>query len=229
MAKFDLSKYDTVADRIARFRAEHPEGAIYTRIVTELSSFNEVVCEAEIWFNIADTRPVARDIAAEWKGENFSSGANFTAWHENAATSAIGRALDAAGYSKNKEAGRASREEMEKVERHSKSTPPPVAANTRPNLQVVNTAKSYEPTWEGFTAKADDFGFASMEADDYLTLANHLLGKRPKGWNANVYGLCIGESDAKWKESCERMKNPATLIDTEPEPTADRTLEAMSK
>jgi hypothetical protein len=99
----------------------------------------------------------------------------------------------------------------------------------RPNLQVVNTAKSYEPTWEGFTAKAEDFGFASMEADDYLTLANHLLGKRPKGWNANVYGLCIGESDAKWQGACHNMKNPDTLMDVAPTPQADTTLQALSK
>jgi hypothetical protein len=231
MAKFDLSKYEPVAERILRFRAEHPNGAIHVRIVPEVSNFDQVVCEASVWFDLNDPRPIAVDVAAEEKGANFSAGANFTAWHENAATSAIGRALDAAGYSKNKEAGtRASREEMEKAERHAaaRSQPQPTA-NQRPTLQVVQTPRSYEATWVGYKCKAEDFGFVSDVSDDYARLYVLLVGTNAKSWTATEYGLAIGESDTKWRAACAQMNAEPALMEVAPTPPADKTLEAMSK
>lgn len=112
----------------------------------------------------------------------------------------------------------------------------PYPARTRPNrpqspnsnaLRVVEAAKTYENTWEGFTAKAEDFGFVRASGDDYKPLAEYLNGGTFKKWTETVYGMTIGESDAKWKEAVEHCEKPAdTLLHVEP---ADTTLEAMGR
>jgi len=212
MAKFDLSKYDTVADRVKRFREEHPNGAIYVRIVPEVSSFEHVVCEAEIWFNQSDIRPVARDVAAEWKGESYKDGANVTAWHENAATSAIGRALDAAGYSKNKETGsRATQEEMQKAERvmgntANRATRPVQQANAAP-LTVIEDGAEEAPksAWETLLWTAAQQGFHSEDTRDYVFLTNELCkGADIKGDERYLYAA--GENSVAWETAIEALK-----------------------
>lgn len=114
MANFDLSQYQTVAERIDLFWAKFPNGRIHTDIfhLTELGG----IFKAEIYTDRDDTRPAAIDFAEEVKG---SSPVNRTSWVENGTTSAIGRALADLGFSpKGDKAGkRASREEMAKVQR----------------------------------------------------------------------------------------------------------------
>jgi hypothetical protein len=212
MPQFDLSKYDTVADRVKRFRQEHPQGAIYVRIVPEVSTFEQVVCEAEVWFNLSDLRPSGKDIAAEWKGENYKAGANFTAWHENAATSAIGRALDAAGYSKNKETGsRATQEEMQKAERVAgnptqDTTRPGQVANAQPLTVVEGGAEETPVTaWEQLKIRADEFGFTSDDTRDYVFLTYELCkGVEIKGEERYLYAA--GENAVAWETAIEALK-----------------------
>ena len=118
MARFDLSAYETVEERIRRFYADNPDGRIITENLTTPAdrAVQTWVIRSVVYLTAGDQAnnlPKASGLAFEVDG---GFGANQTSALENAETSAIGRALANAGYSGNK---RASREEMEKVERHS--------------------------------------------------------------------------------------------------------------
>ena len=114
--RFDLSKYSTVAERLAQFHADHPDGRILTSIIDisgEIGKSRWVV-KTEIYLTADDQR----DGIAKATGHAFevdgTGGANATSALENCESSSIGRALMVAGYSMNKDS-LASREEMEKV------------------------------------------------------------------------------------------------------------------
>jgi hypothetical protein len=116
MANFNPKDYETVAERIARFYKDNPDG----RIVTENETTDQDrqvstwVVKAFIFLTSADQAKnlfKATGYAFEIDGQGM---ANKTSALENAETSAIGRALANAGYSGDK---RTTREEMEKVQR----------------------------------------------------------------------------------------------------------------
>jgi hypothetical protein len=126
--KFDLSKYSTVAERLAKFHADHEDG----RIVTEWVNANEYdswdakdpnvkriwVIRTSLYLTAGDQAnnlPKATGHAFEIDG---GPGANQTSAMENSESSSLGRALMVMGYSMNKDSNTlASREEMEKVQR----------------------------------------------------------------------------------------------------------------
>jgi hypothetical protein len=111
MARFDLSQYNTVADRIDAFWKKYPEGRIHTQI--EHFAENQVVIRAEIYTRFDDDRPTTVDYAEE----RLDTGPMAKFGVETCATSAIGRALaDLGGEFTGQK--RPSREEMEKVQRH---------------------------------------------------------------------------------------------------------------
>lgn len=123
--KFDLSKYATVAERLAQFHKDYPDGRIITEwenndkyLMTEPSVKKTWVIKATVFLSAGDQAnnlPKATGHAFETDG---TGGANNTSALENAESSAIGRALMVMGYSMNKEPNAlASREEMEKVQR----------------------------------------------------------------------------------------------------------------
>jgi len=122
--KFDLSKYSTVAERLAQFHLDYPDGRITTEWVNA-SEYNEPTLGNRTWVlkssvfltagDQANNLPKATGYAFEVDG---GSGANATSALENGESSSIGRALMVCGYSMNKEPNAlASREEMEKVQR----------------------------------------------------------------------------------------------------------------
>lgn len=115
MRSFDPENYVDVQARINRFWEEHPwpAGSIETQMMSHPTEWERVVFKATV---SVDGKPLATGWAAEEKGASTRDGANFTNWHENAETSAIGRALANLGYAKNREE-RPSREEMEKAAR----------------------------------------------------------------------------------------------------------------
>lgn len=108
---FDLSQYDPVENRVHAFWKDHEKGRIHTEIV--LINETEIVVKASVFADREDPRPVAIGIAQESRKSDPVSFA------EKCETSAIGRALANLGYSPNLKSKflRASREEMEKVER----------------------------------------------------------------------------------------------------------------
>ena len=93
MAGFDLSNYVEVADRLREFYEKHPGGRVITSIV-ELTE-NRVVVKAEVYRETAHVVPSgAGHSALAIPGITpYTKGAEL----ENAETSAIGRALVAAG------------------------------------------------------------------------------------------------------------------------------------
>jgi hypothetical protein len=108
---FDLSQYDPVENRVHLFWKDHDKGRIHTEIV--LINETEIVIKATVYADREDPRPVAIGIAQESRKTDPISFA------EKCETSAIGRALANLGYSPNLKTKflRASREEMEKVQR----------------------------------------------------------------------------------------------------------------
>jgi hypothetical protein len=108
---FDLSLYDPVENRIHEFWKDHGAGRIHTEIV--LINETEIVIKASVYADQEDPRAVAIGFAQETRKSNPVS------FVEVCETSAIGRALANLGYSPNikNKSLRASREEMEKVNR----------------------------------------------------------------------------------------------------------------
>jgi hypothetical protein len=113
-----IEDYEPVASRLARFWEKHPEG----RVITKLLTFegDRVIVQADIYVDREDDRPVATDFAEEIRGSN---NVNKTSHIENAATSAIGRALADCDFASSTDwTKRPSREEMQKVSRMSGDT-----------------------------------------------------------------------------------------------------------
>ena len=121
MAKFNPEEYETVESRIRKFYELHEDGRIITEwessYAVDGASPNIWVVKATVYLTSseqANKLPKATGYAFEKDG---TGGANNTSALENAETSAIGRALANMNLSGNK---RASREEMQKVERLSR-------------------------------------------------------------------------------------------------------------
>jgi hypothetical protein len=117
MARFNLEDYETVESRIKKFYEIHPDGRIITEWVNEYAEVTAKmtwVVKTSVYLSageLANKLPKATGLASEVDG---TGGANLTSALENAETSSIGRALANMALSGNK---RASREEMQKVER----------------------------------------------------------------------------------------------------------------
>jgi hypothetical protein len=124
MARFDLSKYATVAERLAMVEKEHPDYRIETVDYSTPEDRAKGVWRVRAYLYLtkedqAEMLPKATGHAFEVDGQ---PGANTTSALENAETSAVGRclALASAKWSGNKDdavKSLASREEMEKVQR----------------------------------------------------------------------------------------------------------------
>lgn len=119
-----LDNYETVAERLARWLDMEHNGQ--PRVLTDMVSqpgADIAVFRAELW---VDQVLVATGWAEEVRGQG---NVNRTSHVENCETSAIGRALANAGVAGSDPARRASREEMQKVQRyngpsHTTSNPP---------------------------------------------------------------------------------------------------------
>jgi len=107
---FDLSNYETVETRLARFWESHPEGRLRTQMLNYTG--DACVFYAELFAHRDDKEPVTTGWAEEIKSDR---GVNATSFVENCETSAIGRAC--ANYIFATQGKRPSREEMQKVER----------------------------------------------------------------------------------------------------------------
>jgi hypothetical protein len=124
---YDLATYETVKERKKRFYADHPDGRIiaaeHSTNLLEYSFFVATLylCKEDQEKGLPKSTGQALEIRDMEKqvskqGKEYES-VNYTSWVENCEESAIGRALDNAGYSGN---NKCSREEMEKVERMKK-------------------------------------------------------------------------------------------------------------
>lgn len=106
----ELDDYAPVADRIELFYAKFPTGRITTRLLP--GGEREVVVKAFVYRQADDKLAAATGLASERIGDGEI---NMHSCLENTETSAIGRALANLGFAASRR--RASREEMDKVER----------------------------------------------------------------------------------------------------------------
>jgi hypothetical protein len=125
MANFNLADYEPVDSRIKKFWEDHPDGTILTEDTS--TDFDRSAGRWVFKVTIITSNNVrATGYAAEIDGQG---NVNRTSVVENAETSAIGRALANFGYSGNK---RASREEIEKVQRYENASKQPVNGSLSP-------------------------------------------------------------------------------------------------
>lgn len=155
MARFDLSQYSTVAERIDLFWAKYPDGRIHTELVH--FSPDQVVVKASVFTRFDDEMPTTTDYAEE---RPDTSPVNRVSFVENCSTSAIGRALaDLGGEFTG--AKRPSREEMSKVQRHEAE---PVVAVPVGFIGMVESAVSLDDL-KSLWAEAVAGGFSKTVQD----------------------------------------------------------------
>lgn len=157
---FNPKEYETVESRLAKFWADHPNGRVHADPLS--ISETQYVVKAEIYFDRDDPRPVATGLAEETVG---SSNVNRTSALENCETSAIGRALANAGYAT--KGKRASREEMEKVERVQER----LATEEKPKADKFKVAGLVD-AFAAATSKGDLDGLAVKVAELNLNPAD---------------------------------------------------------
>jgi hypothetical protein len=115
---FDISQYETVHDRLARWWSDNPN----SRIATDLIAYSDTqyIFKASLYKDSNDANPIATGFAEERVGSSFI---NKTSAAENAETSAIGRALANANYVGTGKQ-RASTNEMQKTSRYETANGP---------------------------------------------------------------------------------------------------------
>lgn len=131
MSKFNLEDYETVKERKQRFYKDFPDGRIVVTCKNDSSAelMDFAKFEARVYLNAQDQEkdlPRGTGTALEMRDKELSrtsggktyESVNYSSWTENCEESAVGRALDNAGYASN---GKPSREEMEKVGRNIKA------------------------------------------------------------------------------------------------------------
>jgi hypothetical protein len=134
---FDLSQYETVDQRLEKFWAKYPDGAIITELVAHKD--DRFIFKASVFKTFADSVPFATGFAEEIV---TGRGVNSTSALENSESSAIGRALHTGGISKHSEGKpRPSAEEMSKVNRANE-----VKAQVQEvKAKMAETSKEYVP------------------------------------------------------------------------------------
>lgn len=146
----EVRQYETVASRLARFRAQYPDHALLSQVIKD--DGNSIAFKAQIGFYLPTGAFV---LLAEGHAQEFhdSSTINRTACMENAETSAWGRALAALGFASPTSV--ASADEVEKAQRRERDL-----SEREPGVLVIlqNAAK------QGTKALVDAWGELS-EAD----------------------------------------------------------------
>ncbi|MBC8186478.1 hypothetical protein H8E88_35810 [candidate division KSB1 bacterium] len=206
--KFDLSNYETVKERKIRFYQDNPDGRIIVNMVNPDSVMECALFVVTIYKNKEDQEKNLiwstgyafevreKQLSISSYGKEYES-VNYSSWTENAEESAVGRALDNAGYSGNK---KCSREEMEKAQRMNKTMSKVNKTETPPTKSKDDVQR------ELIIEAAHKFAKKDKEWSDYL---NKLI-KACKTASKGVLDLAAVKIDcieaftyADWKYSPE--------------------------
>jgi hypothetical protein len=188
--------YETVAERVKKFRATYPVDSGW-QLLTEIEFPKDglVLCRAKIVD--PDGRLVATGTAEEVRGSSFI---NKTSAVENAETSAIGRALFAAGFGggefcsadelmaaiKRQEELMAAENRAKKVQtaapESSDDQPAPPKPSRRREKEPVQTQITPEPFEEIRSLSPDEFGLSEDCGIEFIHEGNVIYAKdRKKG------------------------------------------------
>lgn len=126
MPRFNLDDYEPVEERLKRFWEVFPKGRVHTTLLSH--DDKRVVVKAFLYRETDEHNPVSTGHAEEIVG---STPVNKTSAVENCETSAIGRALANANFASR---SRASREEMDKVNRQQEASDEPAVARAKDAL-----------------------------------------------------------------------------------------------
>lgn len=132
---FDLTQYETVADRVSRFQKMHLGGRIVTTVVSLDNSKGEVLAKAEVYREHEDTQPAGVDYAFGVASTYPQSMRKF--YVEDTVTSAVGRALSLVLDTDKKP----TREDMQKVQAHQEVK----AKVEEVKAKMADTSKEYVP------------------------------------------------------------------------------------
>jgi len=153
---FDLSNYETVESRLARFWAAYPDGRLRTQMLNYTG--DACVFYAELYAHKDDRDPVATGWAEEIKTDR---GVNATAFVENCETSAIGRAC--ANFIFATQGKRPSREEMGKVARMETQNAGHASSNPSEPLVHIPSGAFATPKQIGYIKRlAKDAGYDDL-------------------------------------------------------------------
>jgi hypothetical protein len=178
--KYNPDEYETVKSRKAKFYQVYPDGRIIVELISPEKIEGEALFRASVYMTAQDQeKGLARGVGYAYEirdrqmsisntGKEYES-VNYSSWTENAEESAVGRALDNAGFSGNK---KPSLDEMQKAERMSNnfSKQKTVESMSKDELTAVLTD---EPMTDGLTSICPLHnepmvqGFAKSTGDPY--------------------------------------------------------------
>jgi hypothetical protein len=184
--------YVTVAERIEQFYEKYPDGRINTFIQEHDPERGFILFRAEIFRHPDDAQPAASGHAYEYRDGGY---VQKTSYIEVCETSAVGRALALCGFEVKR--GIASREEMDKQQRHPTGQSRPPASNagqSRPSASKVTPIKQEETgrnwhqeisaLWKQLRA----LGIADFK-DGEAMMAHFKATAKKKQWNESLQEL----------------------------------------
>ena len=137
---YNPDDYETVAERLPRFWAAHPNGRISTDMVFHDEEAGVVIFVAALYREVGDDIPFSVGWAREDHGQGF---VNKTSHLENCETSAIGRAISNSHLA-DAGAPRPSREEMQKTQAAGAGSGHAAPASTPPSTGATVPAAVIE-------------------------------------------------------------------------------------
>jgi hypothetical protein len=201
---FNLSEYQTCAERLELFWKDNPDGRIDTKLIE--ASATRFIVQAFVYRTEADQHPWASGLAEE---TIQGRGVNATSALENCETSALARSLANAGYSpKGDPSKRASREEMSKVEEQSKVKAEIDKVKAKMNAsagEYIPVEKAHDPwttapaqqaqTLESAVEMVKDILGGTTDSDIQTCVHGEMVWKTGTGKTGKQWGhwRCIGK------------------------------------